>query len=784
MSSSKFSSSSIPFSSSQLFSGFNSHLGSSFSNSPRAFSPSTAASPASLLFAHNNNHGTPHHFAPSMTPPTPSLLSSFSANTLLSSRRLRLIASMFGQMCEAVAVCHDAGVSHRDIKPENFICCDSIELETAVDGDNDFGPQAKRKVVVKLTDFGLATTEEESGDVECGSKPYMSYECRNNLGPTYYPPAADVWSLGIVLINMLFHRNPWKDPTEGDMNFDNFLRDPTAFLLTKFTGIGREVATYLACHVLCTEVEDRVTARDFGKWVKTLPEMIAGRKAVRDLKMARIETKSNANKPLSAADQGLFAKSPVQGSAETFRKSSTSALTSSAPMLSHLPPPAQLSHHASTLPTPDLIDGDDADGDEMKSATTVDEQPTPVDTDTYPSPQDTRGESPTKGADPDTDDTRSLSTHKRRKRGVRKGKAAQAALAAAAAGDSVPQEERDEMLKELAQASQSLARHLSKTSRPGSEIDPTDTVEFPVLGTTPSQAAAAKKSKWKDMMKLNSANPELAALARRVAERDGQSGGNWSAPAELQHSAAKRLSSSAVRPSYKQTATVSSSGISSTFSAFDPVSTPVTSASGGVEEDDWRARAVEASRDRERKDEDKERARKAHAAAKALTAGMEPMGAFGANRPMIQGNPGHPRSSQHPPRPAHPHANLSSHISYRLHTIDDEDTRVEAAPRIQSKAQKISSTASPTLPSKPDYRRDRHATDAAVSVETASTQPTMSSYSSGFSSTVGPPSLGRDALPSPAAHAAAADSPHRPKLKGQIQSLAKMLSGLKTKGKD
>lgn len=84
---------------------------------------------------------------------------------------------MFAQMCESVAICHEAGVSHRDIKPENFICCDSVELETVQENEHDdgFGPQAKRKVVVKLTDFGLATAEEESGDVECGSKPYMSY---------------------------------------------------------------------------------------------------------------------------------------------------------------------------------------------------------------------------------------------------------------------------------------------------------------------------------------------------------------------------------------------------------------------------------------------------------------------------------------------------------------------------------------------------------------------------------------------------------------------------------
>ncbi|TFY75195.1 hypothetical protein EWM64_g8818 [Hericium alpestre] len=130
----------------------------------------------------------------SRTPPTPGLLSSLHPTQLLSHTRLRLIASMFAQMCEAVAVCHETSVFHRDIKPENFIVTDG--WTTHPDGTRE------RKVVVKLSDFGLSTTDADSSDMDCGSAPYMSYECRNNVAPTYKPRAADVWSLGIVLINM------------------------------------------------------------------------------------------------------------------------------------------------------------------------------------------------------------------------------------------------------------------------------------------------------------------------------------------------------------------------------------------------------------------------------------------------------------------------------------------------------------------------------------------------------------------------------------------------------
>lgn len=108
-------------------------------------------------------------------PPTPLLLSTHSQSHLLSRPRLQLIASMFKQMCDAVAACHEHGVYHRDIKPENFIVADAF-VESRVPEKEEV--RKERSVVVKLTDFGLSTTDMHSTDMDCGSAPYMSYgEC-------------------------------------------------------------------------------------------------------------------------------------------------------------------------------------------------------------------------------------------------------------------------------------------------------------------------------------------------------------------------------------------------------------------------------------------------------------------------------------------------------------------------------------------------------------------------------------------------------------------------------
>lgn len=204
---------------------------------------------------------------------TPWLLARSSPNLLLSKQRLEFVGEMFFKMCEAVQFCHDRGISHRDIKPENFIVQDARDIRHS-SGEGQI-------VTVKLTDFGLATVKDQCDDFNCGSKPYMAFECRHNLTKTYDPKQADIWSLGIVLLNLLFHRSPFKEPSvEHCASFSAFSYRPTFFLTEAFDGLTEEVARFLCDRVFCDVSQGRcrrISARDFGAWARQLPQLLGQR---------------------------------------------------------------------------------------------------------------------------------------------------------------------------------------------------------------------------------------------------------------------------------------------------------------------------------------------------------------------------------------------------------------------------------------------------------------------------------------------------------------------------
>jgi serine/threonine protein kinase len=109
------------------------------------------------------------------------------------------------QLIDAVAYIHSKGMYHRDIKPENIFLTQAGEM--------------------KLGDFGLATSEEWTYETTVGSDRYMSPEQYDSAGAGYSPAHADIWAIGICLLNILFSRNPFTVPTESDPLFLDFTRD-------------------------------------------------------------------------------------------------------------------------------------------------------------------------------------------------------------------------------------------------------------------------------------------------------------------------------------------------------------------------------------------------------------------------------------------------------------------------------------------------------------------------------------------------------------------------------
>jgi serine/threonine protein kinase len=138
-----------------------------------------------------------------------------------------LVKQAFLQILDAVEFCHSIGIYHRDLKPENILVADGGRT-------------------LKLADFGLATRDQITSDFGCGSTFYMSpgtkpgpssslrniltsphLECQASASraASYYSAPNDVWSLGVVLVNLTCGRNPWKRASIDDATFRAYLKD-------------------------------------------------------------------------------------------------------------------------------------------------------------------------------------------------------------------------------------------------------------------------------------------------------------------------------------------------------------------------------------------------------------------------------------------------------------------------------------------------------------------------------------------------------------------------------
>jgi serine/threonine-protein kinase len=172
---------------------------------------------------------------------------------------LREVLEIGGQVAAALGAAHGAGIVHRDIKPENIML--------------------RKDGIVKVLDFGLAKVaggqawdsetraapDTEPGTV-LGTVQYMSPEQARGLETD---ARTDIWSLGVVLYEMLAGRSTFEGRTSSDVIAAILKTEPPP--LTRYVNDAPPELERIVTKALQKDREERYQAvKDLGLDLKGL----------------------------------------------------------------------------------------------------------------------------------------------------------------------------------------------------------------------------------------------------------------------------------------------------------------------------------------------------------------------------------------------------------------------------------------------------------------------------------------------------------------------------------
>ncbi len=147
------------------------------------------------------------------------------------------------QVCAVLQVAHARGFIHRDIKPQNIM----LASNSSTPGSH---------LLVKLTDFGIVRVAETAGltnsGIVLGTADYLSPEQARGETLT---AASDLYSLGVVMFEMLAGRPPFVGPTAVSIAMQHASTNPPS--LRRFNPNVPPAVEQIVMRALQKEYEDR-----------------------------------------------------------------------------------------------------------------------------------------------------------------------------------------------------------------------------------------------------------------------------------------------------------------------------------------------------------------------------------------------------------------------------------------------------------------------------------------------------------------------------------------------